>query len=271
MNKKVIIITRDDSNYSGTGNLAKALRSKSSLVDSFYARFERLSKTGKTKDENGKLIWDASKVVNYNTKDPDYLLKWLDCRWNEWKSKDPTKLRLPNDLVDLLNSTQRDVTEGALYDTITYEDESSKMAYDIYLYYWNRTIVKVKDLCQLLALICKDCDVAFNTPIKDVKDRHYLYIHDDEWGIQGNHLLMKDSELIVDSNKNVLEELKNHFQYVATFQHNNIEGCYFNNILRCKFGEDQFGDKMGCIEDDKSINDFINLKRKIEKQLMEKK
>lgn len=244
------------------------------MVNSFYARFESLSKAGKTKDENGKLVWDASKVVDENTKNPDRLLQWLDCRWINWKSEYPTKLRLPDDLVDLLNITQRDVTEGALYDAITYEDESSKTTYDIYLFYWNRTIVKVKDLWQLLALICKDCEVDFDVPIGEIKDRHYLYIHDDEWGIKGNYLLMKYSNLIninTKENKDVLEKLQNHFQYVATFQHYNIEGCYFNNILRCEFGEEQFGDKMGDMEDDNSIRDFIELKRKIEKQLLAKK
>jgi hypothetical protein len=101
--------------------------------------------------------------------------------------------------------------------------------------------------------------------IQEITDRYILYIHGGEWGKGGNWLLMKNSE---PKEKDVrLEALKVFFQYIATFQHSNIDGYYFNNILNCRFGEDSIADKLGELEDKETITDFIQLKQEMTKEL----
>lgn len=254
MKRKVIIITRKDSNYDDVNYpLGILLKDKSQVThvkQSIFASLNSLSQ--------------------YRTIEPDVGIKYagyemahrfkieIDTSWLEGRVNTLVIPKETKQLFDriVLNPDYVDDSEF-YYDIVTTRN------YQVYLCYWDQVRNKVDNLWQRLAIIFKDCEIDVQTPITNECDKNLLYIHDDEWGIEGNHLLMKDPKILLDSNRSVLELLKPLFGYVATFQHTNVEGLYFNHILNLKFGEDQISDVLGGIEDDVSITDFIQLRNKM--------
>ena len=254
MKRKVIIITRKDSNYDDVNYpLGKLLKDKSQVThvkQSIFASLNSLSQY-RTIEPNDVIGYNGYEIAHRFKIEID--TSWLEGRVNTLVIPDETKqlfdrIVLDSDFVD---------DSLAYYDIVTTEN------YQVYLCYWDQVRNKVDNVWQRLAIIFKDCEIDVNASILDIGEKHLLYIHDDEWGIEGNHLLMKDQKILLDSNRSVLELLKPLFSYVATFQHTNVEGLYFNHILNRKFGEDQISDVMGGIEDDSSITDFIQLRNKM--------
>lgn len=255
MKRKVIIITRKDSNYDDVNYpLGKLLKDKSQVThvkQSIFASLNSLSQY-RTIEPNDVIRYNEYKIAHRFKIEIDDT-SWLEGRINTLFIPDETKqlfdrIVLDSDFVD---------------DSLVYYDIVTTENYQVYLCYWDQVRNKVDNLWQRLAIIFKDCEIDVQTPITNECDKNLLYIHDDEWGIEGNHLLMKDQKILLDSNRSVLELLIPLFSYVATFQHTNVEGLYFNYILNLKFGEDQIADVMGDIEDDVSVTDFIQLRNKM--------
>jgi len=249
MSRKIIIITKDtDPNYRDLniplGKLIINSQEKILMKNSYLAAFQELSKYDKFSDISEKY------EIRINR-------KWLK------GTEEKKKLTIPNDIINLLDKVKIDMQgDKRLYDVINLDNGNI-----VYLLYWNLLGANEFNVWQCVPLICKDCKIDINATIKEIQDRHILYIHDDEWGIEGNRLLMKNSEPEKKEKEDILKALKDYFQYIATFQHSNIVGFHFNNILNCRFGEDSIADKLGELEDKETITDYIQLKQEMTKEL----
>ena len=248
MSRKIIIITKDTNpNYSNPniplGKLIINTQETILLKNSYLAAFQELSKSLKT--------------IRIGSIAEEYKIK-ISRGWLKGTEK---KLRIPDDIIKLLDKLKINMQgDKRLYDIITLDNDDI-----VYLLYWNLLVENEFNVWQCIPLICKDCEIDLNVNIQKISDRHILYIHDDEWGKGGNWLLMKNSE--PKEKGEILNKLKDYFQYIATFQHTNIVGFYFNNILNCKFGEDSLAEKLGELEENENITDFIQLKQEMTKEL----
>ena len=183
-----------------------------SKKESYLAAYLDLSKY-KTTTGNNETIYLTAGIAS------DYDVENIDDAWLDGKNKD---LRIPNDIVELLDKVRETLDDKMLYEKIIMDKDNI-----VYLLYWNLLGANEFNVWQCLPLICKDCKIEtnINATIQEIPDRHILYIHDDEWGKEGNWLLMKNSK--PKEKEDILEALKNYFQYIATFQHTNIDGFYF--------------------------------------------
>lgn len=257
MSRKIIIITRDtDPNYSDPNNPLGKMIVEGKCVSipkkkSYLASFQYLCKY-KSRELDG----EYSTLAISEDYDVDVNVNWLNGKISD--------LKIPNDMVNLLDKVRNTLNDEKLYEKITMDNGDI-----VYLLYWNLLAENEFKVWQCIPLICKDCEIDTNVTIKEFSDRHVLYIHDDEWGKEGNWLLMKKSEPKGDDKEYILKSLEDFFQYIATFQHTNIVGFYFNNILNCRFGENSIAEKLGELEEDETITDFIQLKQKITEELQE--
>lgn len=257
MSHNIIIITRDtDPNYSDPNNplgkmIVEGRGVPITMKDSYLAAFQYLSKY-KLPEYNGG--YSTARIAEEYDVDVD--VKWLNGEISD--------LMISDDMVNLLDKVRNTLDDEQLFEKIKMDNGDL-----VYLLYWNLMAENEFNVWQCLPLICKDCKIEtnINATIQEIPDRHILYIHDDEWGKEGNWLLMKNSE--PKEGVGILNSLKNCFQYIATFQHTNIDGYYFNNILNCRFGEDSIADKLGELEENKSFTDFIQLKQEMIKKLQE--
>lgn len=245
MSHKIIIITRDtDPNYRDPniplGKLIVNTQDKIHLKNSYLAAFQELSKYGNSSDI----------VEKFGIR--------IDREWLKGTKKE---LKIPDNIFELLDKVKIDMQgEKKLYDRITLDNGNI-----VYLLYWNLLGTNKFNVWQCIPLICRDCEIDTNATNLEIPERHVLYIHDDEWGNEGNWLLMKNSE--PKEKDDILNALEYCFQYIAAFQHTNTEGFYFNSILNCIFGEDSIADKLGELEDNGSFTDFIQLKQEMIKKL----
>ena len=244
MSRKIIIITRDsDPNYSDPNNPLGEMIVEGRGVsipkkESYLASFQYLSKY-KLPEYNGG--YSTARIAEDYDVDVD--VKWLNGEISD--------LKIPDDMVNLLDKVRNTLNDEKLYEKIKMDNGDI-----IYLLYWNLLGEKEFNVWHCLPLICKDCEIDINVTIKEIPDRHVLYIHDDEWGKEGNWLLMKNSEPKGNDKEYILKLLEDYFQYIATFQHTNIVGSYFNNILNCRFGENSIAEKLGELEEDQTITDL---------------
>ena len=146
--------------------------------------------------------------------------------------------------------------ENQCYDSIQCNDKGVTM------FYINRTIrkkVEVDALPQFLYVICHDCGIDLN----DVnKEENILYIHDTEWGVNGEFVLMQNQKITSEAKPDkipLLEKLKNKFSYVATFQHIDRYGGIFRDIIDGKFGGTPLSNKLGELENNDNCNCFEDL------------
>ena len=261
MSRKIIIITRDtDPNYSDPNNpLGKMIVEGKGISipkkESYLASFQYLSKYKTPELKGGYSTTEIAENYDVEIDDNDSV-KWLN-----GEIKD---LKIPYEIVNLLDKVRIILNDEKLYEKITMDNGDI-----VYLLYWNLLVENEFKVWQCIPLICKDCEIDMNVTIKEIPDRHVLYIHDDEWGKEGNWLLMKNSEPKGSDKEYILKSLKDYFQYIATFQHVDFVGSYFNNILNCRFGEDSIADKLGELEDNVSFTDFIQLKQEMIKKLQE--
>lgn len=127
------------------------------------------------------------------------------------------------------------------------------------LFYFDRTLRKrVDNLAQFLFVICKDCGIDLLD--KTQQEDNMLYIHDDEWGVRGNHLLLKEHAIkdVTSDKKVMLEALQVKFSYVAAFQHINEYGSIFRDILDCKFGKNPVALQLNEMEKkNKNFDDLL--------------
>lgn len=220
-----------------------------SKKESYLAAFQDLSKY-KTITGNNETIYLTADIAT------DFDVEDIDDEWLDGKKKE---LKIPDDMIELLDKVRNTLDDKKLYERITIGDDI------VYLLYWNLLGAGEFNIWQCIPLICKDCGIDINDTLQEIQDRHILYIHDVEWGNEENRLLMKNSEQ--KEKDDILTSLKDYFQYIATFQHTNFEGLHFNNILNCRFGEDAIADKLGELEDDETIKDYIRLKHEMKKIL----
>lgn len=248
MSHNIIIITKDnDQNYRDPNNpLGKFIihtQEKILLKASYLAAFQELTKL--------KPFAIANKYGR------EYYTPWVGETTRE------NELKISDVIIELLNKVKCEIQgDERLYDIITLDNGNT-----VYLLYWNLLGTNKFNAWHCIPLICMDCGININDSSQKIPilDRHILYIHDDEWGKKGNLLLMKNSEPKEETV--ILHKLKDYFQYIAAFMHNNKKGYYFNSILNCIFGEDSISDKLGELEDNKSFSDYIKLKQEMMKVL----
>ena len=256
---KIIILTHDDDNYENLSlPLGKALNNAEDIIDSYYEAFESIIQKKELENMDFScfhkwLVMNnlfSHKIINLFTPQTD------------WKTfpEIPENIKKIRQVIDNHNEIRKPI----------YKKTNLDNGDVVFLLFRNRTKQMVNDIWQMMNLICKDCGIDVKQTIQGVENKHFIYIHDDEWSMEGNHLLMDNSEPKIEKNKDLLEVLKKQFKYAATFRHTNTEGLYFNNILNCKFGYNQFSERMGIIEDNYHITNFVSLKEEIIK-ISEKK
>ena len=114
MNRKIIIITRNtDSNYSDNNNpLGKMIVEGKgvpiSKKESYLAAYLDLSKY-KTTTGNNETIYLTAGIAS------DYDVENIDDAWLDGKNKD---LRIPNDIVELLDKVRETLDDKMLYEKI---------------------------------------------------------------------------------------------------------------------------------------------------------
>lgn len=201
MNRKIIIITSDsDSNYSDTNNpLGKKIVEGEGVPmfkkESCLAAFQHLSKYKATTIDK-KTIYEISEIENkYDITIKEEIRNWLDGNIRN--------LKIPDDMDMLLDKVRDTLNEEKLYEKITMDNGDM-----VYLLYWNLLGEKEFNVWHCIPLICKDCEIDMNVTIQEIPDRHILYIHDDEWGKEGNRLLMKNSEPKEKGKEGILNKLK---------------------------------------------------------------
>ena len=262
MSRKIIIITRDTA-YVGNDALVEKMpksEERGKYPSECFFGFESLYKEPfYAKDEQGKyavqidLLGSKLRDLGFDEEYLDDYADWLDGKH---------ELTIDKKLVKVFKKIAE--LEPCRYmDKIILEENV-----EVYLFYWNKTKETVTDTWRMLALICKDCGIDFSDTNNE---ENILYIHDDEWGSTGNETLILGRDVKSDINKELLDQLKIKFTFVASFQHNNAEGMFFGDILHCDFGKEMLGNLLGEKEKNSStfrdmekecINVLINDKRK---------
>lgn len=234
---KIIIITKDNKDYTGNEALANKMSTKKTCPSSCFYGFESFC----DKSDDGEPVIDFEKlyVKQDELKLPD---NCIDTK-RDWFNglEEPLNLAIDDSLVDLFKKS----VEGECHymEMIEYDNN------EVYLFFWNRTKQTVTETWRMLALICKDCGIDFSN---SEEEKNILYIHDEEWGSTKNEILILDGAIESDKNKELLEQLKIKFSFVASFQHNNAEGMYFRDILQCNFGKQLLNNRLAD-EEEKNV------------------
>lgn len=239
MSRKIIIITRD-TDYVGNEAIVKKMpqsEERGKYPSRCFSGFESLYKEPfYAKDEQGKEaiqlnpLGQKLKELGFSDEYLDEQTEWLDGKH---------ELAIDEKLVEVFKKIA-EIEPCKCMDKIEIEEKGKKD--EVYLFYWNKTKKTVKDVWRMLALICQDCNINFQD---SNKEENMLYIHDDEWGTTGNEILILDRDIKSKTNVELLKQLKNKFTFMASFQHNNAEGMFFKDILRCKFGNDMPSNLLG--------------------------
>lgn len=239
MSRKIIIITRD-TDYVGNEAIVKKMpqrEKRGKYPSGCFSGFESLyKKPFYAKDEQDKEAIQLTplglklKELGFSDEYLDEQTDWLDGKH---------ELAIDEKLVEVFKKIA-EIEPCRYMDQILLKENDEND--EVYLFYWNKTKKTVKDTWRMLALICKDCGIDFSNT---TEEENMLYIHDDEWGATGNEMLILDRDVMSDTNKELLEQLKIKFSFVASFQHNNAEGMFFKDILRCKFGNDMPSNLLG--------------------------
>lgn len=251
MSRKIIIITREG-DYDGNEPLVKMMPSKGErgkYSSSCFFGFESIYKDPfyKLNEQNERVVdleQLGTKLESLGFSD-DYLDEQTN--WLDGIEEERNKLSLNEELVEVFEKIAKE--EQCKYMDIIKEDKN-----EIYLFYWNKTKKIVTDTWRILALICKDCGINFTDT---TREENVLYIHDDEWGKTGNEVLIIDHQRKSDENIDLLEQLNNKFSFVASFQHNNVEGMIFHDILQCNFGRNMLGNLLGKKEEQQNKFDDL--------------
>lgn len=264
MSRKIIIITRDTA-YVGNEALVEKMpksEERGKYPSGCFSGFESLYKEPfYAKDEQSKytvqidLLGSKLRELGFDEEYLDDYADWLDGKH---------ELIIDEKLVEVFERIA-EIEPCKYMDKIKLEENGKND--EVYFFYWNKTKKTVTDTWRMLALICKDCDIDFSDKNEE---ENILYIHDDEWGSTGNETLILGRDVKSDINKELLEQLKIKFSFVASFQHNNAEGMFFSDILHCNFGKEMLGNLLGKKEDvsntleilrDACINVLTNQKR----------
>ena len=243
MSRKIIIITREG-DYDGNEPLVKMMPAKGERgnypsscffgFESIYAPpFFKLNEQDKRVVDFGQLGIKL-KSLGFSEDCLDGQADWLEGVKEEWK-----KLSLNEELVKVFEAIAKE-GQCKYIDKIEYKDDEKDD--EIFLFYWNKTEKRITDTWRILALICMDCGINFT---ESTEEGNMLYIHDDEWGKTGNEVLISNHQIKSDENIDLLNQLKNKFSFVASFQHNNVEGMIFHDILQCKFRQDMLSNLLG--------------------------
>lgn len=238
MSRKIIIITRDTA-YVGNEALEvkmPKIGERGKWPSCCFSGFESLYKEPFYCDVQDKyavridLLGSKLKELGFDEEYLDDYVEWLDGKH---------ELIIDEKLVEVFKKIA-EIEPCRCMDQILLKENGEND--EVYLFYWNKTKKTVKDTWRMLALICKDCGIDFSNT---TKEENMLYIHDDEWGSTGNEMLILDRDVKSDINKELLEQLKMKFTFMASFQHNNAEGMFFRDILQCKFGNDMPSNFLG--------------------------
>lgn len=238
MKNKVIVITRDEEAYKTLYEKTKASVIKEVLLFPYYdAICSRVH--GLQDPKNILKIYDYFKDNNIDKfgNTPASVVSTLFSEWGfvDVGVNDESFIKYDcfNDVGGIENVLTKIKVESDIRYYYRFEDDDNIVT----LFYFDRTLRKrVDNLAQFLFVICKDCGI-------DLQDKtqedNMLYIHDDEWGVRGNHLLLNEHFIkdVTSDKKIMLEALKVKFSYVAAFQHINEYGSIFRDILDCKFGK----------------------------------
>ena len=233
---KIIIITRDGE-YTGNETLVEKMSAKQECPSCCFCGFESFYSYFYRENEQGKYTVDLKllrqKLVDLKLpvdiiRNIIYKRDWFNGEEN------PLSLSIDDSLTDVLKSNVDEAAESGnnqchYMDKIGLDNNN-----EVYLFYWNRTKKIVTETWRMLALICKDCGIDF---ANSEEEENMLYIHDNEWGTSGNEVLILDRIIKSEANKDLLALLKKKFSYVVSFQHNNVEGMFFWDILHCNFGK----------------------------------
>lgn len=279
--KKIVIISRNVQDYSNEHfALGAALKNRSeNMSNTYYQAYEELrikarndneKKRKEVLEKGGEYEDDEfSAVEDWLTAEPSaYSRALVDLFVNGYYTEEGAKKIINLDNIKEGTCNLKNIyKKGTFAETTLYQKTTIDTKYEVYLFYYDRTKEKLgnKRIWEMMALICKDCEIDLNSPIPEPKDKHILYIHDDEWGCKGDQLLMKDSipqPLYQKDHDNILDQLKDYFSYVATFEHVNSPGRYFHNILNCNFGENVL-DEIDDVENNNQHGDFVNLMNEI--------
>ena len=253
MSRKIIIITREG-DYDGNEPLVKMMPVKGKRgnypsscffgLESIYAPpFFKLNEQDERVVDLEQL---GSQLLSLGFQD-DYLDEQTN--WLDGVEEERNKLSLNEELVKVFEKIAKE--EQCKYmDKIIYKDDED----EIYLFYWNKTKKRITDTWRILALICKDCGINFMDP---TVEENVLYIHDDEWGKTGNEVLVFNHQIKSDENIDLLNQLINKFSFVASFQHNNVEGMIFHDILQCNFEQNMISNLLGEKEEKQNKFDYL--------------
>lgn len=241
MNKrKIIIISRDDENYGKDNPLANLLKNVDSTSpnSSYLHSFDYIKSKYKSESDLVELL--RSNDIKPLKEARDFFTQIITSN-ADWYP-------IPNELIKCQDNNN-------LYARIQNGYE------EVLILFYNRTKKSVNgNPALLLSLVFMDCG---NTDSDGTEN--LLYIHDEEFGIKENKLLVFDGK-IDDTVKNqgLLQELvKRKFTYVAAFKHEIGNGRFFDQILKLDFGKKPIADEMKKIEEDKEISDFATLKSRI--------
>ena len=267
MNRKIVIMSRENPEYKGDYPLSEALIKYSKKNPNRYLEtYDYIC--SKYTDNQSLNAYFKDMVKNH--RGTKVMADQIRALITETQNGENIE-----EIINGINTTQQEITLGEIINNIPnfIDDNYSNPLYDqiekdedeIYILYWNRLKGEVGNLELLLSLVFKDCGISNDST-------NLLYIHDKEWGIDGNELLIYDSEIKAKTNTDILEKLiSENFSFAAAFQHAENLGSFFRNILELKWGERQLSDVMAEKENNPKIEDFISLRKEMDQIICPKK